>query len=90
MEYAVWWSNYYFHFNLPYEFVSTLEGKDLPFWNSFCLTLMHAEWPKLYGVMAFLSAVGLRMTVLLPTEVNRQSQKLSLMAKMMDKLGGFP
>ena len=24
-----------------------------------CLTLLHSEWPKLYGVLAILSAIGL-------------------------------
>ena len=24
------------------------------------LTLLHLEWPKLYGVLAFLSAIGLK------------------------------
>ena len=26
------------------------------------LTLLHSEWPKLYGVLAILSAVGLKCT----------------------------
>ena len=27
------------------------------------LTLLHSEWPKLYGVLAILSAVGLKWSV---------------------------
>ena len=48
------------------------EGQALPFicltaptatglWETFtfALTLLHSEWPKLYGVLAILSAIGL-------------------------------
>ena len=28
-------------------------------WSYFKLTLLHSEWPKLYGVLAVLSAIGL-------------------------------
>ena len=33
--------------------------KNLLFWN-FSLTLLHSEWPKLYGVLAILIAIGLK------------------------------
>ena len=26
----------------------------------YCLTLLHSEWPKLYGALTVLSAIGLR------------------------------
>ena len=28
-------------------------------WEHLNLTLLHSEWPKLYGVLAVLSAIGL-------------------------------
>ena len=32
------------------------------------LTLLHSEWPKLYGVLAVLSAIGLRCMDILSEE----------------------
>ena len=34
--------------------------------DPFTLTLLHSEWPKLYGVLAFLSAIGLKVHGLRP------------------------
>ena len=31
-----------------------------PFGKGFLLTLLHSEWPKRYGVLAILSAIGLK------------------------------
>ena len=50
----------------PLIILSTLEGKNmlLDGANSLLsgpqLTLLHSEWPKLYGVLAILSAKGLK------------------------------
>ena len=32
--------------------------------DSCLLTLLHSEWPKLYGVLAILSAIGLKLLFL--------------------------
>ena len=32
----------------------------LPVASKWRLTLLHSEWPKLYGVLAILNAIGLR------------------------------
>ena len=34
------------------------------------LTLLHSEWPKLHGVLAFLSAIGLRESMKGQTDLN--------------------
>ena len=36
---------------------------NLGFLSAIELTLLHSEWPKLYGVLAILSAIGLKSTV---------------------------
>ena len=36
---------------------------NLAFLSAIELTLLHSEWPKLYGVLAILSAIGLKSTV---------------------------
>ena len=35
------------------------------------LTLLHSEWPKLYGVLAILSAIGLKVKLLYIIETLR-------------------
>ena len=36
---------------------------DFIFQNMYLLTLLHSDWPKLYGVLANLSAIGTHFTV---------------------------
>ena len=30
----------------------------------FSLTLLHSEWPKIYAILAFLSAIGLKYSLI--------------------------
>ena len=48
---------------VAYDELSHLDQSCLPIFNCFhfrCLTLLHSERPKLYAVLAFLSAIGLK------------------------------
>ena len=59
----------------------------------FHLTLLHSERPKLYTILAFLSAIGLRVDPILKglrcfTKASRKSQKLfPLVKKIENHLG---
>ena len=48
-----------FTFYLPSQSGLTLKGKEFAPIIDPILTLLHPEWPKLYGVLAILSAKGL-------------------------------
>ena len=66
-----------------------VKGKKL-FMKLFGLTLLHSERPKLHTILAFLSAIGLRVdhfVKALPLrEPNRKSQEMFLFVKMVEKL----
>ena len=43
-----------------------------------CLTLMHSQRPKVYGVLAFLSAVGLKIPVLIQGKLEAAKERVGL------------
>ena len=62
----------------------------------FPLTLLHSEWPKLYGVLAILRAIGLSVDSIFvcihcPRACsNRKSKKLFSFMKMVENDGDVP
>ena len=73
---------YPFHFCFNFQFGSTMKEKKLLFRSKFFpLTLLHSDRPKLYAVhtiLAFLSAIGLRVGLVLehfPIQGNRKEVK---------------
>ena len=57
----------------------------------FPLTLLHSEWPKLYGVLVILSATGFRVDPILCSmekkekQKNKEMQKLFVLVKLEEK-----
>ena len=45
------------------------------------LTLLHSEWPKLYGVLAILSAIGLNKVYSYKKDMHQGMQILSLKSR---------
>ena len=73
-----------------FDFVKWLKNNELYMYTSGCssmfgnysilLTLLHSEWPKLHGVLAVLSAIGLRNEFHF-SEVNQSVNSIGLHAK---------